>query len=311
MLELEPRESDMAGKRVLILLQNEPVPSDRHVWNQSTALARAGYDVTVVCPAGEQRDRRDFDELEGVAIHRYEPRRAGERATDYALEYLAALWSIRRLARSLARERPFDLVHACSPPDFLLLAALGLRRRGSRFIFDHHDLTPGALPDPLRRWSAAPGDAAGRADRIPQRRRRAFGQRLLPSRRDRARRARPRRCRVVSDRPRPDALSPTEPDPALKRGKRFLLSYVGVMGAAGRRRPRPPRPVPSCGRCATTGTPSSWATATSSTRCARWRGELGPGRLRRVHRLGRARHDRPGPLELGRVPRAGPEEPAQ
>ena len=49
---------------------------------------------------------------------------------------------MRKLARRLAKEEPFDLVHACSPPDFMLLAALSLRRQGARFVFDHHDLTP-------------------------------------------------------------------------------------------------------------------------------------------------------------------------
>jgi glycosyltransferase involved in cell wall biosynthesis len=36
----------------------------------------------------------------------------------------------------------FDVVHAANPPDFLLLAARPLRRRGARFVFDHHDLSP-------------------------------------------------------------------------------------------------------------------------------------------------------------------------
>ena len=35
-----------------------------------------------------------------------------------------------------------DVVHAASPPDFLLLVALTLRRRGAATIFDHHDLSP-------------------------------------------------------------------------------------------------------------------------------------------------------------------------
>ena len=120
----------MGRRRILILLQNEPLPSDRHVWNECRALVGAGYDVTAICPTGERRDRESFEEIEGVEIHRYEPRRADGRAIAYALEYLAALWSMHRLARRLARTNPFDIVHACSPPDFLLLAALGLRRRG-------------------------------------------------------------------------------------------------------------------------------------------------------------------------------------
>ncbi len=48
-------------------------------------------------------------------------------------------------ARSLAdlrSERRFDVVHACNPPDTLLLAVRSLRRQGTRFVFDHHDLVP-------------------------------------------------------------------------------------------------------------------------------------------------------------------------
>ena len=43
------------------------------------------------------------------------------------------------LVRRLSRTKHFDVVHACNPPDFLLLAAIALRRRGAAMIFDHHD----------------------------------------------------------------------------------------------------------------------------------------------------------------------------
>jgi glycosyltransferase involved in cell wall biosynthesis len=221
----------MNGKRVLILLQNESIPSDRHVWNESTALVRNGYDVTVICPAGETRDRDGFEETAGVKIHRYEPRRADQRATDYAIEYLAALWSIRRLARRLARERPFDLVHACSPPDFLLLAALGLRRQGARFVFDHHDLTPELY---LTRFG---GGLVHRvtlmAEQVAYR-----SADVVLSVNDSYRRVAIKRGRrdpadvaVVRTGPDLTRFVPSERDESLKRGKRFLLSYAGVMGA--------------------------------------------------------------------------------
>lgn len=221
----------MRSSRILILLQNEPLPSDRHVWNQSRALVRAGYDVTAICPTGVERDRGSYEQLEGVKIHRYEPRRADERVSDYAIEYLAALRSIRRLARRLARERPFDLVHACSPPDFLLLAALGLRRQGSRFVFDHHDLTPelyltrfgGGL---IHRATLAAEQVAFRSADVVLSVNDSYRRVAI----ERGRRD-PADVAVVRTGPDLTRFVPSPPDETLKRGKRFLLSYVGVMGA--------------------------------------------------------------------------------
>ncbi len=218
------------GKRILILVQNEPVPSDRHVWNESTALVRSGYDVTVICPVGEYRDREAFDEIDGVTIHRYEPRRADGRPTEYAIEYLAALWSIRRLARRLGRERPFDLVHACSPPDFLLLAVLGLRRRGARFIFDHHDLTPELYETRfgtglLHRVTLMAEQVAFRCADVVLSVNDSYRRVAL----ERGRRD-PADVVVVRTGPDLKRFQRTEPDPELRRGKRFLLSYAGVMG---------------------------------------------------------------------------------
>jgi glycosyltransferase involved in cell wall biosynthesis len=220
----------MDAKRVLILLQNEPLPSDRHVWNECRALVGAGYDVTAICPRGEGQDRDRFEQIEGVKIHRYEPRRAGGSAGAYALEYLAALWSMRRLSRRLARSRPFDLVHACSPPDFLLLAALGLRRRGARFVFDHHDLTPELY---LTRFgSGLVHRATLLAEQVAFR-----SADVVLSVNDSYRRVAIERGRrdpadvaVVRTGPDLTRFAPSKPDPSLKRGRPFLLSYVGVMG---------------------------------------------------------------------------------
>jgi hypothetical protein len=37
---------------VLIAVQNLPVPLDRRVWQEATALTEAGYRVSVICPKG-------------------------------------------------------------------------------------------------------------------------------------------------------------------------------------------------------------------------------------------------------------------
>ena len=222
----------MSRARVLILLQNEPVPSDRHVWNQTSALARAGYDVVVICPKGEDRDRAATEVLDGVEIHRYEPRRAEGGALTYAVEYSSALWSIARLARQLARERPFDVVHACSPPDVLLLAALPLRRRGTRLIFDHHDLTPELYASRFGGEGGAVHRATLGAEQIAFRLADVVLSVNESYRRIAITRGRrnPEDVFVVRTGPDLTRFVQVPADPLLKRGKAHLLSYAGVMG---------------------------------------------------------------------------------
>lgn len=222
----------MSSPRVLILVQNEPLPQDRHVWNQCRALTRAGYDVSVICPQGTERHRDPFERLDSVDIHRYRARYADGGVAGYALEYASALWSMRRVARRLARQRPFDIVHACSPPDFLLLSMLSLRRRGARFVFDHHDLTPELYATRFGRAAGIVHHATLLAEQV------AFRLAdVVLSVNDSYRNValtrggrHPEDVLVVRTGPDLTRFIPTAPDPALKRGKPHLLSYVGVMG---------------------------------------------------------------------------------
>jgi glycosyltransferase involved in cell wall biosynthesis len=222
----------MPNPRILILVQNEPLPQDRHVWNQCGALTRAGYDVTVVCPQGATRHQEAYERLGGVDIHRYRPRTADGGIVAYGLEYASALWSMGRLARRLAKQRPFDLVHACSPPDFLLLAMLPLRRQGTRFIFDHHDLTPELFASRFGR----PGGLVHRATLLAEQVAFRLADVVLSVndsyRQVALTRGRRRAEDVFVVRTGPDLtrFTPVAPEPALKRGKPYLLSYVGVMG---------------------------------------------------------------------------------
>src|SRR5690606_34413956 len=58
------------GKRVLIIVQNLPVPFDRRVWLEATTLQQNGYQVSVICPKlkGFNKSR---ETLEDVDIYRY------------------------------------------------------------------------------------------------------------------------------------------------------------------------------------------------------------------------------------------------
>jgi len=60
-----------ARPRILIIVQNLPVPFDRRVWLECRALTAAGYDVTVVCPKG--KNDPGYQVLEGVTLLKYRP----------------------------------------------------------------------------------------------------------------------------------------------------------------------------------------------------------------------------------------------
>jgi glycosyltransferase involved in cell wall biosynthesis len=128
----------LAGK-ALILVENLSVPFDRRVWQESTSLRDAGWEVHVICPLDAKRDTEREIELDGVKIHRYPLRAAVGGPLGYVLEYASALWHTYRLARRVGR---VDVVHACNPPDLFFLLGRRLKRRGAKFVFDQHDLVP-------------------------------------------------------------------------------------------------------------------------------------------------------------------------
>ena len=273
------RLAKMPNPRILILVQNEPLPQDRHVWNQCRALTGAGYDVTVVCPQGATRHQEPYERLQGVDIHRYRPRTADGGIVAYGLEYASALWSMGRLARRLAKQRPFDLVHACSPPDFLLLAVLPLRRAGHAV----HLRPPRPHARAVRLALRPPGRARSTARRCspsrwPSGSPTSCCRSTTPTARSRSTRGRRRPEDVFVVRTGPD-LTPLRAGRARARrssaASRYLLSYVGVMGPqdgvdhairALAALKQPPR---------ATGTRCSWATARCSPRCSELADELG------------------------------------
>ena len=82
--------------RVLIIVQNLPVPFDRRVWLECRTLRDAGYDVTVVCPRGKDTGR--YQVIDGVTIHGYRPYAPGGSALGYVVEYAYSFLATLRLA---------------------------------------------------------------------------------------------------------------------------------------------------------------------------------------------------------------------
>lgn len=126
--------------KVLIIVENLPVPLDRRVWQEARALRDAGWDVTVICPM-RQAYTKAYEEIDQIKIYRH-PLFEAKGALGFLLEYGAALFHELRLAIKVFRRDGFDVVHACNPPDLIFLVALPFRLIGKKFVFDHHDLSP-------------------------------------------------------------------------------------------------------------------------------------------------------------------------
>jgi glycosyltransferase involved in cell wall biosynthesis len=219
-------------RHILILVENLSVPFDRRVWQEGLALVEAGFRVTVICPTGSSRDQNLEEISQGVHILRYPLRPAVGGPAGYIREYSAALWRTLRLAAKVRREGPIDVVQACNPPDLLFLVALLLRPFGSRFVFDHHDLVPelfqsrfpGARPLLYRLTRFVERLTFATADAVISTNESYRQVAIERGRMD------PDRVTVVRSAPDLRRFVQQPPDHNLRRGKRFLLAYLGVMG---------------------------------------------------------------------------------
>lgn len=130
------------SRRVLMVVQNLPVPFDRRVWLEATSLTRAGYAVSVICPKAKGYDA-SFERLEDVDIYRYALPVEGESAVSFVAEF-AWCWIATAvlMAKVAARGTGFDILHVCNPPETYWPLGWLAQRFGKAFIFDHHDLSP-------------------------------------------------------------------------------------------------------------------------------------------------------------------------
>jgi glycosyltransferase involved in cell wall biosynthesis len=216
---------------VLIIVQNLPVPFDRRVWLECQSLVAAGYQVSVVCPRGPGDPSEEV--IDGVTLYKYRPPRTGRGATAFVGEYLYSFIATAWLTRRAWRRHRFDVLQACNPPDIFWPLALALRMVGVRFVFDHHDLCPelyeskfGTRRSMLYRGVRALEWCTFRtADHVFSTN---DSYRSIAITRGGQR---PEDVTVVRTGPDPDRLQPGVPDPALRRGRRYLAVYLGVMGS--------------------------------------------------------------------------------
>lgn len=129
------------NKKILIIVENLPVPFDTRVWKEACTLQQAGYQVSVICPRSK-RYPRTHEVLEGVHIYRHPVPEEGNSAFGYIWEYSwALLWEFV-FAVWVFLTRGFQVIQGCNPPDNIFLVALPFKLFGVKYIFDHHDASP-------------------------------------------------------------------------------------------------------------------------------------------------------------------------
>ena len=220
----------MQQKRILILVENLPSPFDRRVWQEAGTLRDAGYGVSIICPTGKGCEKK-HELVDGIDIWRYDLPREGSGALGYLVEYSAALFFTFILTFKVLVKQGFDVIHACNPPDLFFLIGAFFKLFGKKFVFDHHDANPELYEAKfgrrdlfwklmlwLERLTFRVADVSIATNHSY--RRIAIERGGMD----------PDKVFVVRSGPSLERMKIVPPVAALKKGRRYLVGYVGVMG---------------------------------------------------------------------------------
>ena len=219
-------------RAIVIIVENLPVPFDRRVWQEACALRDGGYDVTVICP--QMRGFVEPEEvLEGIQIYRHPIAEEASGIVGFFKEYLSALWGERGCLKQAWGRKQFDLIHLCNPPDVLFLVALPyFLFKKVRVVYDVHDLWPEMFEAKFGRRGVLYW-AVRAAERMTLRMANvviATNQSVLDAVTTRGKKE-AEDVFVVRTSPKAIDLC-AEADQSLKKGRSFLVGYIGVMGDA-------------------------------------------------------------------------------
>jgi glycosyltransferase involved in cell wall biosynthesis len=200
------------------------------VWSEATTLKAAGYEVSVICPKGTGAEE-SYVEIDGIHVYRHPLPLEARGALAYPVEYASALLFEFYLTWRVFLTRGFDVIHACNPPDTIFLIGAFFKLFGKRFVFDHHDINPELYEAKfgrrdffyrvllwLERMTFRTADIAIATNQSYRR--------IAITRGSMA----PEKVFVVRSGPNLKRLTLVEPKPELRKGRQFLVGYVGVIG---------------------------------------------------------------------------------
>ena len=217
-------------KKILIIVENLPSPFDRRVWQEATTLYENGYEVNIICPTGKGYEKK-FEVIDGIHIYRHSLPLEADGFVGYILEYSVALFWEFLLAWKVLLTRGFDAIQACNPPDNIFLIGGFFKLLGKKFVFDHHDVNPELYEakfgrkDFLYKVMLLLEQLTFKVADISIATNDSYRKIAI----ERAGMD-PKKIFVVRSGPKLDRLKILSPVPELKKGRQFLIGYVGVMG---------------------------------------------------------------------------------
>jgi glycosyltransferase involved in cell wall biosynthesis len=232
-MEKIKRKVDMkesAGK-ILIIVENLPVPFDRRVWLEANTLTEEGYKVSVISPRGKNDPK--YEVLNGISLYRYSMPPPTKGFLSYFWEFTYCWLMTFFLSVKILFKEGFDVIHACNPPDTFFLLGAFYKVLGKKFVFDQHDLCPEV-------YQARFGSAKRRLliksllflEKLTYRVANLVITTNESYKKIAVERGKVKREQIFVVRTGPDfqRLRRLKTEPELKRGRKYMVCYLGVMG---------------------------------------------------------------------------------
>ena len=221
---------NLKGKHILIVVENLPVPFDRRVWQEANTLSENGAKVSIICPIMKGYTKK-YEVINNIEIYRHPLPFEASGALGYLFEYSTALFWETWLTIKINAKKRLDVIHGCNPPDLIFIVAFFFKFLGVKYVFDHHDINPELyiakynkkgffyklmiLFEKLTFKTAEYSIATNESYKEIAIRRGGMD---------------PEKVQVIRSGPKLDRLQILPAEEKYKKGRKFLLGYVGVIG---------------------------------------------------------------------------------
>jgi glycosyltransferase involved in cell wall biosynthesis len=224
------RRTSRGSRRVLVVIENVPLGHDHRARKQVGALLGAGHGVCVI--SRRHPDNAPYRRVEGLTLYEYRPPPEGGTKLSVVLEYLYSWVVTAVLAGRAWFDGGFRAIQVGDPPDTHFLLALPFKLLGRAFVVDQRDLSPEVFVERyggghrLLLWILRTLERASwrTADHVL-----CVNDSLRRVVRDRGGLGEGS-ITVSGNGPSMAATVPRAPRPELKRGARFLVCWLGLMG---------------------------------------------------------------------------------